>query len=733
MSSDSLIADFLAESAELLEGLDAELQEVLSTGETAPLHKVFRAVHTVKGTAGFLGLLNVKNFAHEIEDILDRLRSNQLPLTPDLQRELTHCLDLLNEQIPRAAANPPTHELTVDEIAAGKQLAEAAGTAVVDDRSVLRKLAAFVHAPVGADVDLWLGQLRDMLAPWSAAQDASSALGAPDGDWLSQAAASRFELASVDVTELTLPLFELFRASREARLTDAITEEFLAAIDVLARRGAALGADDVSKRLEATASECRIIHESPIDLDELLVSNLEDQLRETLTPLMRAQPKSAPPATAVLEASPPAAKSEAKTSDAPSKALATVRVREDLLDRFIWHVGETYLALELYRDLQNRLSDTGAPANLLSEFTELNRELTVAVGKLQQSAMDIRRVPIATLFNKVPSMVRQLAPQLGKQVEVEISGGDNRIDKSLLQELEGPMTHLIRNALDHGLDTPQEREARGREPTGRLRLSCRTDRESIVIEIEDDGRGIDPSKVRAKAIERGIITAAQAGAFSPDEIYQLLCRPGFSTAEKISDVSGRGVGLDVVSSAVSKNRGKLTIKSQLGVGTQFSMAFPVNSTVLMVDGLLCSSGNRHAAFGVEYVSEVVRLTPEMLRTVAGAPVAVVRGQTYPVYSLQDAFGAVNGDTSAHTESGEHGVVLQHLHQRALLRVDRLLGYRKLVLKGIDRTLVRCSLLSGVAQLGGAKLALVFDVPELLQFLESGLTPSTPRPRPLQNR
>ncbi|MFO0945959.1 MAG: chemotaxis protein CheA [Planctomycetota bacterium] len=707
---DFLLEDFLAESSELLDGVASEVQTVLDTGDTTPLHRVFRAVHTVKGTAGFLGLLNVKNFAHRIEDVLDRLRSGKLHLSRLLATEITHCVDLLSRQIPRSAMAPPTPDLLPDEVAAIERLTAAASADEDNEANTLRRLAETVERVT--DPAMCMEAVREILASWRPSA-AESPVASEDDGWPSRAAQLQFLVQGKDLSAEVTACLPFFNASKESRLTDAIAEEFLAACKSLSARLVEIGARSTAALVDALADECRVIHESPIDLDDFLVSNILDQFEKAIGPFGSTRPPSKPTDTSNNApeklASPP--------RPAPQATAGTVRVRESVLDQFIWHVGETLLALELYRDLQNRLNEANAPAALLTEFNELNRELTVSVGRMQQSAMDIRRVPISSLLNKVPTMVRQLAPELGKEVSVEIFGGECKVDKSLIQELDGPMTHLVRNALDHGLDPPEERVARGRPAVGTLRIECRTERDSLVLDIRDDGRGIHPDRVLRKALDRGVVSQAQAPSLTREEIFQLLCRPGFSTAEKVSDISGRGVGLDVVASTVQRNRGTLAIESIPGQGTQFTMRFPLRGTVLMVDGLLCESSGRFAAFDVDFVHEVVRIEPDMIKSVMGHPTAVIRNTTYPVHSLDHALGMVRPESAESSAApGSHGVILVHRERKILLTVDRLLGYRKMVLKNFDRSLAACELLTGVAQLGGSKLALVFDVPELLSRL-----------------
>ncbi|QDU59655.1 Chemotaxis protein CheA [Planctomycetes bacterium Pan216] len=709
MSSDrSLVEDFLAESSELLEGLEGELSEVLSTGDLSRLHLVFRAIHTIKGTAGFLGFLNVKNFAHIVEDILDRLRSNQLSLTPDLNQRLVHCIDLVSSQIPRAASNPPTSDLRHEESEALDSLkraaAEADGSADLSGE-LLRDIARHVNSFDGDGVDEWIAELQALVADVSLEEETSD-----EEDWIAVGLESRFEVDGVDVTEQAHATLAFFAGSSEDSFPNDVVEGFLekgtALVALLKEKGHADGAE----QFEQAITDCRVIHESPLDFDELLVSTFAEKVQAVLPSFRVAAPEQVEEKPADTEQ---AAREATTDEGSPKRSIAaTVRVREEVLDQFVYHVGETLLTVELYRDLQHRLGETDVETHFLSEFNEINRELAITVNKLQQSVMDVRRVPAGVLLQRAPGMARQLASELGKEIEVVVEGADQLIDKSLLQELEGPFTHLLRNALDHGIETPEERTQTGRPAQGHLRVSCRTDRETVLIEIEDNGKGIDCQAILQKAIDKGVVNEVEAALLSEDEIRLLLCRPGFSTARTVSDISGRGVGLDVVLSTIERNRGRLRIDSVFGKGTTFVLSFPISSTVLMIDGLLCESNGQFAAFPVDFVQEVVHLTPTMLSTIGGSAVAVIRDKTLPVVPLGGLLG--NGNRNGYS----NGIVLTHHGRGVVLTVERLTGYRKMVLKNFDRDLVDCKLLSGVAQLGGQKLGLVFDVPELIRCLDN---------------
>lgn len=726
MSSDrALIDDFVAESLELLEGMDRALDEVFHSGDRDGLNSVFRAVHTVKGTAGFLGFLNVKNYCHIVEDVLDRLRSNNLPLDGNLQRQLIICLDLLTRQVPRVAREEPSPTLLEDEERSLEQLkrvVEEIKTPVADPEAVLRSIAKHIAQYGETDEGEWLSRLDSMVKPWKEEEKVPAGLDL-SLPWFEKRAVQSFH--AHDGTDLTAEVHALlpFFKKAMAGITDnETTEAFLAAAEKLAELLTTHQLPDAAAKMSKVATDCRVIHESPIDLDDLLISTFVEPIEESIEKLRVAalvtEAAPAPPKEAKPKPARAATKSEARAeqrepdrSPPPNQQQATVRVREEALDRFIWSVGEIFLALELYRDLQHRISELPGLGHLGSEFNEINRELGVSVGKLQQSVMDVRRVPAGTLLNKIPSKVRQLAEQLGKEVEAVVEGSELLVDKSLLQELEGPMTHLIRNALDHGLQTPQERFDMGLDPAGKLIVECRIDRQTVIFEVRDNGRGIDSDRVLRTALERGVTTRTEASLLSEDEIRMLLCRPGFSTAKTISDVSGRGVGLDVVLSAVERNRGKLRIDSQVGAGTSFNLTFPLRSTVLMVDGLVCAVDGRFAAFPSDYINEVVRIEPGMISTVTGNPIATVRNRTYPVRSLRELVGLKSEKT---LNKVTDGLILSHQHRSMFLCVDELRGYRRMVLKDFDRSLIECRILSGVAQLGGSKLALVFDVPELLR-------------------
>lgn len=722
--SQNLLDDFVAESTDLLAGIEAQVRIVFDTGDRSPLHRVFRAVHTVKGSSGFLGLLNIKNFSHSLEDILDRLRSNLMPLAPNLERQIVRCLDLLSAMVTRAGLEPAEVSLTEDESNAIELLLQAARECgdENDAETTLCKIAEYVHS-VGDDAGEPWTQLQQMAAPWLAKGRSGSAADGPPGEWLQRAFECRFVAGAADVTDLVSPCLDFFTAPSRGEELPPKTPKFLDDAAALTRRIRELGSESSADILDKMIAECRIIHESPIDLDELLLSTLIDQAGQVLVPWMKSPAAETPP-DAEFDKSAVAAKTddadgEKRTDGDRSGKSGTIRIREATLDQFIWHVGEIFLALEAYRDLQHRLGESNAPMGLVSELSERNRELAVAVGKLQHSVAEVRRVPAGTLLHRIPPMARSLADQLGKEIAVHLDGTEGLVDRSLLQSLEGPMTHLIRNALDHGFPDAEERLASGKPPVGNLWIRCRIERENVVFEVEDDGRGIDPNRVLNKALERGLVSSTQAELLSESEVVALVCLPGFSTAEKVSDVSGRGVGMDVVLSTVERSGGRLNIESRLGLGTKFTLTFPLKSTVLMIDGLLCETAGHHAAFPVEFVNEVVILQRDMLACVSGDMVARIRDRTYPVVPMARVLGLGTGVESGEPISaldGSNGVIISHQRRSVLLSVDRLAGYRKMVLKDFDRELIECKLLSGVAQLSGSKLALVFDVPELLRSI-----------------
>ncbi|HWZ51322.1 MAG TPA: chemotaxis protein CheA [Granulicella sp.] len=408
-------------------------------------------------------------------------------------------------------------------------------------------------------------------------------------------------------------------------------------------------------------------------------------------------------ANGLAEASAPAANAN-EDADADGKrrsrgesSKGTLRVDTAKLDQLMDMVGEMVIAQSVLAN--NPLISGSQDARLLGNLSQLAR----ITGEVQRRAMSMRMMPIGPLFQKTARLVRDLSRRAGKQVVLETSGESTELDKTIAEELSDPLLHMVRNALDHGIEPPDERIAKGKNPTAKLRLTAQHLAGQVVVEIADDGRGLDANKILQKAQQRGLVE--EGAVLSQAAIFQLIFEPGFSTADKITDISGRGVGMDVVRKHVEKLRGRIEIQSTAGQGTTFSLFFPL--TLAIINGLVVAVGEQRYILPIFSVREMLRPTREMLFTVQGRQeMILIRGELLPLVRLYQRFSVQPG-----TEDLCQGVlvVAEFGDTHFCLFVDDLVGQQEIVIKSLDESFDGCAGLAGCAILGDGRVGLILDV------------------------
>jgi two-component system chemotaxis sensor kinase CheA len=375
-------------------------------------------------------------------------------------------------------------------------------------------------------------------------------------------------------------------------------------------------------------------------------------------------------------------------------------IRVDLrrLDALMNQVGE----LVIVRDRLRRLSASAEP-----ELAESVDQASRLIGELQDEIMRARLAPVSQVFDRFPRLVRDAARQLGKRVDFVIEGKEIELDRSMLDEIGDPVVHLLRNSLDHGIETPAERRAAGKPETGTLRLLAARERSRIIIRVEDDGRGIQRERVLRKAVSTGMITAEEAAGIPDEEVWRLIARPGFSTAETVTDVSGRGVGLDVVATRVRALGGMLEVESEPGHGTRMTLQLP--ATLAIVRALLVRQSGETYALPLTHVGETVHLLPDEIGTVKGRTVAFIRDEVVPLLGLRQIL-RTNG---TRPEGKRAAVILEVGEQRIGLEVDALVGQQEIVVKQFDATADTLKLFSGATILSDGRPALILDAGSVL--------------------
>jgi two-component system chemotaxis sensor kinase CheA len=383
---------------------------------------------------------------------------------------------------------------------------------------------------------------------------------------------------------------------------------------------------------------------------------------------------------------------------------STVRIEENRLEGFFSSVGELLNFVQFYQSMQRALEDNRDQAATVREWKGTNRNFGILVDKLQRQVCELRQVPIRPLLQKISRLVRDAARSIGKDVTVDLVGAESLIEKPFLDIAEAPLIHLARNAVDHGLETAQVRLSGGKPAVGLIRISVATTRDAYRFTVEDDGRGVDAAKVVAKALAKGLISADQAAATTETEATKLLFLPGFSTAEQVTELSGRGVGLDVVADAVERRRGDVQVESRLGHGTKFILTFPRSGTAMVAEALQVRVGNEPYLVPLESLCETLDLAPGAVsRLPSGDQVVSVRGETLRFVALGNVFGTANSSPP------RAAIVVRDRQRTMVLGIERAEGLQKVAVKAAVDPLIERPYLRGTAVLGTGQVGLVLNV------------------------
>jgi two-component system, chemotaxis family, sensor kinase CheA len=725
-SSPDLIADFVDEALESLRplsGMFATFRE--NPSDFAPIHAVFRAVHSIKGCAGFLGLLAVKQLAHALENTLDEVRKGKIALTNDLQRAFIRGFDALDVMLQRASEGNVDTELSDEDAALFEEVEAAASTihAPADDESTLleqltalaEEIAGSTH-PQAAD---WCQRVWTLAATIGGGEREAPDLAESEVVEERLTATSFLDaecrLGDADVTTAVRRLIALFVRAEEGVYDAELGRGFLESAQEFA--DLCRNADDpaLADVVVQSAADFQVLLDSPLDVDPLLVSIVWDRLEPGLSTLLVEDAEDAAEVNASSTSTPRSLDASPRAADAGAKAKARVlRIREECVDEFLQSVSGLFLTGELYKDVQSRMSAVGVLTNLVEEFRQINNAFAVQSTALQRNVVALRQVAASGLMSKFPQMARSLATQLGKQIDVHLAGEETEIDKSLVEDLDAPLTHMIRNVVDHGIEPPEDRIAAGKPATGNLWIKAEQTKSHVHITIADDGRGINPGVLRAKAIEKGLLSPEQARAMSDQEAIELIFHAGFSTAKEVSDISGRGVGMDVVRTKIREHNGDIVVDSTVGQGTTFHLHIPVREAVVVIDGLLLRHAGAHYVLPFEHVLEIAEFGPSELNSVQGSRIASFRGQNYDAVSLGRLL-----DLPIESVEPTHGdktiAVLVGCKQGSFcVLVDAVLGHRKVVVNSIKEMLPQADRMAGVAQLGGGRLALVLSAQDIFE-------------------
>jgi two-component system chemotaxis sensor kinase CheA len=724
--NDELLAGFIDESIDSLQDLPALLEDHRLDPAGGAINPVFRAVHSIKGNAGFFGLLAVKGFAHALENTLDEVRNEQVELSEGLQRAFVDGFDRLGEMLHYVLEGEITQELRAQDAELLERvtaLAEQSRRTLTPEQQLLAEVVGLAEeieaAGVGQSQD-WARRLRAIVSQDAGDKEHDGQAEGSTAFLPADLDGAVCQVGGEDISERIAPLLHLFLAFDRGEYTEDAGQRFLDAASELAAWADTAEHKSLAVAVTSAAEDFRTIYNSPLDVDSTLLSLVWDTLAGEFSSLVAGSPQDALPSR-VETTSPGEAVEGAKAAgkDKPENKAAggknrLIRVREERLDEFMDDVSSLFITCERLKDLQRRMVSENKLDELVEELRQINHTLSKQTNELQGSVVGLRKVPARGLLSKFPRVARSLAGKLGKKLDVDVVGEEIEIDKSLVEELDAPVMHMVRNVCDHAIESPEERLAAGKPEAGRLTLKCELTQTHVAVTVEDDGRGLDPDRLIRKALDKGVLSPQQADLIPREEALELIFHPGFSTAERVSDVSGRGVGMDVVRTKLREHDGDVKIDSQLGVGTTIRLEIPIRQAVLVVDGLLLGSGHEQYVIPFEHIREIVELGDDDLKSVQGERVATIRGEPFAAVDLTRLLDTEPGSLDDATTIP--GVLIGCKTGSACLLVDRVLGQRKVVVNSIGEILPGISNVAGVAQLGGGRLALVLSALDLLKAM-----------------
>ena len=639
------------------------------------INEIFRAAHTLKGMAGTMGFTNMMGLTHAMEDRLDAARKGTRPLEENDMNMLFKGLDTLQEM--------------ADSIRGGGNDAHIDVSDMVAELRNQKPSEPAASAPAQS-------------AP---AQSGGTMVSSQDAEWAKKANAEGSNAYSVHVTLSQSCLLKAARAYMVVNRLEEMGEIYRAEppTDALEREEFEFEFT-IYVATPAPAEEVKAAIEKIGDVSTAEVT----EVKADSAPAPAEAPAPAPaPAQAEAPAAAPAAPAQAAPAAAPAKPVPakkegakkssqTVRVDIGRLDKLMNLVGE----LVISRARIERLVQEAR----LRQFDETLSQLGRISGDIQELVTKLRMVPVSFTFDRFPRLIRDLCKTLNKNVELVLEGEDTELDRTVIDEIGDPMVHLIRNSMDHGIEHPDERKALGKPEKGILKIAAYQEGSGVVIEVSDDGAGIDPDKVKQKAIERGVITEDRANIMSDEEAQQLVLLPGFSMAKQITDLSGRGVGMDAVKTKVEALGGQFDLASKKNEGTHVYIRLPL--TLAIVLSLLIKVGNETYAISLENVEETIMVRREDIKTVHGEPTTLLRGE---VLSL-NVLGEILGTEDLERDRDEYPVVVVKIGKNKIgFIVSQLIGQQEIVIKSLGKFLSKIDGITGGTILGDGNVALILDV------------------------
>lgn len=682
MDTNQYMGMFLEESREHLQTLNSCLLELEHSPEDPDvLNEIFRSAHTIKGMSATMGFTEIAELTHEMENVLDLLRKNQLKANEDIVDTIFKCVDTLEqmvENISSESANnidvtelvaklvaiakgesiptaPPQEETKEKEPVVSEVVVELNDTETTIIKKAMESGLQVFDIKVSLSPNCLLKSARVYMVMNALDEIGDVLKSIPSSEDLEQENfESSFELIVATATEQT-------RVQQLLSSISEITEVIVESLELPKSEAKAVVAEDNKKMQEASSAK-------------------------------RSQEKTKAPI----------APSSSGSIEKKLKSGQSVRVDIEKLDSLLNLVGELVIN-------KTRLEQIGI-THRLTELVETIEQMDRVTTDLQSVVMKVRMVPVGQVFNRFPRMVRDLSRELNKEINLTIEGEETELDRTVIDEIGDPLVHLIRNSLDHGIEHPDERLAKGKEPTGEVRLIARHEGNNVIIMVEDDGKGINPEIIKSKAVEKDLITQEDADKMDDNEAVRLVFLAGFSTADVITDVSGRGVGMDVVKNKIESLGGLIDVETKLDEGSKFKIRLPL--TLAIIQALLVKVQEEIYAIPLGSIDSTINITTDNIKTIQNREVILLRGQIIPIIRLNDVLQVPKVEEN---NDKDLFVVVVHMgDQKAGIIVDNLIGQQEIVIKTLGKLLAGIKVIAGATILGNGQVALILDVGTLMQ-------------------
>jgi len=689
LSDPAIIGEFIAESREHLESLEPKLLQLEENPEDPELlNAIFRTFHTIKGSSSFLGLVQITELSHKLENILDKLRKGKFRVTPEIIDLLFKGMDIL--------------KLFIEDVASGEEekIKKVTGSSLKRVEDFILKIEQVIQKKEKVREKVEIAQKKEeneeekQIFLTAAHQHLSTIRECLEG---LEKNPSNFNL----IDALFRAVHSLKSSSDYMKLSGVktLTQEQEKILQEIRENKLSISPDLLDFLRLSYNSLLQLLEnfqrgeKKTLNLEELL-EGMKKVFEESKAKTSRKVPPKKPPLKKEI-------------------VEKTIRVPEAKLDALMNLVSELVINRSTFYSIIQKLETGGEFSQIFREIKEATQTMRRITTELQMTVTELHMLPIKTLFGKFPRLVRDLSREKGKKINLEISGEDTQLDKMMIEKIGDPLIHLIRNAIDHGIETPEEREAKGKPSYGTIKLSASQEGETIIIQVEDDGRGMNSELLREIAIKKGIINEERAKLLGERECLELIFLPGFSTATRVTDLSGRGVGMDVVKDVVKKLKGEIEINTEPDRGTRFTIKLPL--TLAIINALLVEAGGQIFALPLSSIKETVKISRKKINKVLKKEVTLLR---------QDLLGIVDLKKLLHLSDHRRAedrisvVVIQGGGKNIGLIVDALHHQEEIVIKPLEGIVADTPGLAGATVLGDGQVIPILDPAELIQMATS---------------